>query len=147
MTAFDWQGLAALVVATGGALGAILGALRLLRGDKFRRSVEESTALLSGYRDMVASLRVDVDNARKELAAERKSWNNERRELYAEMDGFRQSVVAERLAWGKERKELHGQMDELREEVAQLMDRSDANRSRRTDEPGPPDRWVKRPRP
>ncbi len=133
MAGLDWQGLAALVVAFGGAVGAIFAGLRAFRGDKFRQDVEESTSLLSGYRDMVASLRVDVNNARKELAAERKSWNSERRELYAEMDGFRQSVVTERLAWGKERKELHRQLNELSEEVAQLMNRSDANRERKTD--------------
>ncbi len=133
MAGFDWQGLAALVVAFGGAIGAIFAGLRALRGDKFRRDVEDSAALLSGYRDMVASLRVDVNNARSELAAERASWNSERRELYGEIDALRQSMVAERMAWSNERRDLHNQLDELRDEVHQLTQRSSAKRSRDTD--------------
>ncbi len=133
MTGFDWTGLAALVVAVGGALGAIIGAFRLLRGDKFRESVEESAALLSGYRDMVASLRVEVENARKELAAERIAWNIERRELYDEINKLRDSMTLERTAWHNERRELHRQLDELRDEIARLQPRAMTDRTRRTD--------------
>ncbi len=135
MTGFDWTGLAALVVAVGGALGAIISAFRLLRGDKFRESVEESAALLSGYRDMVASLRVEVENARREIAAERIAWNAERRELYAEIDKLRESMRLERNAWHAERRDLHRQLDELRDEIATLQPRAATDRTRKGDPP------------
>ncbi len=135
MTELDWTGLAALVVAIGGAVGAILGGMRLLRGDKFHRSVEESTALLSGYRDMVASLRVELENARKELAAERAAWNVDRRELYGEIDKLRESMALERSAWHAERQDLHRQINELRDEVATLQPRAMTDRTRKGDGP------------
>ncbi len=135
MNGLDWTGLSALVVAVGGAVGAIIGGLRVLRGDKFRRSVEESTALLSGYRDMVASLRVDVENARNELAAERAAWNRERRDLHGEIDQLRESMALERTAWHRERQDLHRQLDELRDEVATLQPRSATDRTRKGDPP------------
>ncbi len=133
MNGLDWTGLSALVVAIGGAFGAILGGMRLLRGDKFRRSVEESTALLSGYRDMVASLRVELESARKELAAERAAWNVDRRELYEEIDKLRESMAVERTAWHVERRELHRQINELRDEVATLQPRAATDRTRKGD--------------
>ncbi len=135
MNGLDWTGLSALVVAIGGALGAVFGGLRLLGGDKFRRSVEESTALLTGYRDMVSSLRVELENARKELAAERAAWNADRRELYEEIDKLRESMAVERSAWHAERRELHRQINELRDEVATLQPRAATDRTRKGDGP------------
>ncbi len=131
--AVDWQGAAALIVAVGGAIAAIFGGLRALRGDRFRQDVEESTALLTGYRDMVASLRVELDNVRQSLAAERVSWNGERKELYKEIDGLRESMLTERMNWGNERQALHAEVEDLRKKVAHLMARRSTTRTRETD--------------
>ncbi len=119
----DLPGFAAVVVALGGAIGAILAGIRALRGDRFRREVEESTALLSGYSDMVAALRVELDNVRSALAIERTSWNQERRQLHGEMDELRDKMDDERAEWNAERQKMHAEVEELRQKVGQLSRR------------------------
>ncbi len=84
--------LAALVVAATGALAAIFTGLRNLHGDRFNRDVSGSAALLTGYKEMVGNLRVELDAVRRALAEERAQWAQERRELHDEIDELRQSI-------------------------------------------------------
>ncbi len=107
--------------------------LRAFSGDRFRRDVEESSALLSGYRDMVASLRVELETVRVALADERVAWNRERREVYEEIDKLRDSQQREQAAWHNERQALHREIEQLREEVATLQSRDKTDRTRRSD--------------
>ncbi len=142
MTGLDWTEFSAAVVAVSAAIAAVVTAARGLFGDKFRRDVEQSASLLSGYQGMVVSLQGDIANARRELEAERAARNKERLELYAEIDKLRDSIAAERdrlrvvltaerAAWDTEREELHRQIDELRNEVATLQPRAVTDRTRK----------------
>ncbi len=146
MTGLDWTEFSAAVVSLTALIAAIVAGARGLFGDRFRRDVEQSASLLSGYQGMVASLQADIANARKELEAERAARNRERLELYAEIDKLRDSIAAERdrlrealtverAAWNAERQELHRQIDELRDKVATLQSRDATDRTRKNDPP------------
>ncbi len=84
--------IAALVVAATGALAAIFAGVRNLHGDRFNRDVSGSAALLTGYKEMVGNLRVELDAVRRALAEERRQWAQERRELHDEIDELRECV-------------------------------------------------------
>ncbi len=157
MADLDWTGLSALVVAVSAAIAGLFTAARGLFGDRFRRDVEQSSALLTGYQGMVTSLQADVaiirkelaaerDARRTEIAAERTAWNAERRELYGEIDKLRDSneserdklraaLTVERAAWHSEREDLHAQLASLREEVATMQPRAATDRTRKGDGP------------
>ncbi len=99
--------IAALVVATTGALAAVFAGMRNLHGDRFNRDVSGSAALLTGYKEMVGNLRVELDAVRNALAEERRQWAQERRELHDEIDELRECIngLMRRPASARTRKE------------------------------------------
>ncbi len=84
--------IAALVVAITGALAAVFAGMRNLHGDRFNRDVSGSAALLTGYKEMVGNLRLELDAVRRSLAEERQQWAQERRELHDEIDELRECI-------------------------------------------------------
>lgn len=72
------QELAALIIAITGALGAIFAGVRNLRGDKFKKDVEASAALLTGYTNMVNTLQTEIDRLKSDHAEDRAAWTAER---------------------------------------------------------------------
>lgn len=120
--------ITALVVAATAGIAALFAGFRNLRGDRFNRDVSSSAALLTGYKDMVANLHIELNAVRQALVEERQQRTQERRELHAELD-------KERRQWAQERRELHDEIDELRESIDKLMRRSPMERTRRDDNP------------
>lgn len=113
--------IAALVVAIGGALGAIFAGLRNLRGDKFKRDVEASAALLSGYTNMVQTLQAQINAIEERHARERAEWQ-------AEKAAMRQEHAAEV-------RELNERIDELGTQLWILQNRgSEGTQTRSTDQ-------------
>lgn len=113
----SWEGVAAMLVAVGGALGALFTGYRNLRGDQFRREVDESAALLSGYKEMAAALRTELEAMRTTLHQERQQWVVERRALHDEIDTEREEREVERQALRREINELRTQVARLERQV------------------------------
>lgn len=76
--------IAAIIAAVGGLLGGLFAGIRSLRGDKFKRQVDQGASLLSGYSDMHASLRTELAEVKTQHAADRAEWQRERAALRAE---------------------------------------------------------------
>lgn len=122
--------IAALIVAVTGALAAIFAGLRNLRGDKFKKDVEASAALLTGYTNMVVTLQAEIDRVKEDHNEDRVSWATERVALRAEhvedMKRLREEHHAELLV-------AYERIDELGSQVYVLQHRPEATRDRRTD--------------
>lgn len=93
--------LAAVIVAVTGALGAIFAGIRNLQGDRFKKDVEASAALLTGHTNMVAALQNELERIRSDHAEDRAAWQADRalvrRECRDDIDRLRSEHHAELL--------------------------------------------------
>lgn len=112
--------IAALIVAVGGFLGAVLAGFRNLRSDKTKHEIEASAALLTGYTGMVSTLQAQMTAMEERHVRERREWAEEKADLRREH--------AEEIA------ELNERIDELGTQVYVLQNRPEGSRSRETDQ-------------
>ncbi len=122
--------IAALIVAITGALGAIFAGVRNLRGDKIKKEIEASAALLTGYTNMVATLQAEIDRLKSDHAEDRAAWISERalmRQEYLEGIGRMRTEHREELKISYER------LDELVSQLYVLQNRPENTRDRSTD--------------
>lgn len=123
--------IAALIAAVGGALGGIFTGIRSLRSDKFKRNVEAGAALLTGYTDMVAQLRSELDRVKDDHNKDKETWRLEREALRREFEEDRQRM---RSQHAEEVRDLNERIDELSSQVFALSHRADNHdRTRSTD--------------
>lgn len=127
-----WSGtaIAALIAAIGGAFGGIFTGIRSLRSDKFKRNVEAGAALLTGYTDMVAQLRAELERVKKEHDDDKEQWRVEREAMRREFAEDRERLRADHK---REVAELNDRIDELSSQLYALTHRTDATRTRSTD--------------
>lgn len=111
--------LAALLVAITGMAAAIAAGVRNLRGDKFKREVDASAALLSGYTSWVERLQAEITRLQAAHTQERDQWRVDREEMRAEHHA---EVV-----------ELNERIDELGSQVYVLQNRPSETRERESD--------------
>lgn len=111
--------IAALIVAVGGALGAIFAGIRNLRGDKFKHDVEASAALLSGYTGMVQTLQAQIHAIEERHSRERAEWFKEK--------------AAMREQHSAEVRELNERIDELGTQLWVIQNRAITEKTRSTD--------------
>lgn len=123
--------IAALIAAVAGALGAIFKGVRDLKGDKFRKEVEASASLLSGYTNMVGSLQAEIDRLKSDHAEDRATWAAERtamrHEHHTEIARMREEHRLQLL-------EVYERIDDLNAKVYVLHNRPKDTRDRSTDE-------------
>lgn len=123
--------IAALIVAVTGALGAIFAGVRNLRGDRFKKEVEASAALLAGYTSMVASLQKEIDRLKTDHTNDRAAWVSERASM-------REEHIAEitrlRRDQQTELKAANERIDELGSQVYVLQHRPPSTRDRSSDD-------------
>lgn len=126
-----WNGttIAALIAAVGGAFGGIFTGIRSIRSDKFKRNVEAGAALLTGYTDMVAQLRSELDRVKEDHSEDKEAWRVEREALRREFDEDRRRM---REQHAEEVRELNDRIDELSSQVYALTHRA-GSKSRSTD--------------
>ncbi len=89
--------IAALIVAIGGAIGAVLAGLRNLFSDRFRRDVDQGAQLLTGYVGMVERLQAEITQIEARHDRERTEWRNERDEMHDRIDELSGQVMALQL--------------------------------------------------
>lgn len=111
--------LAALIVAVGGLLTAVFAGIRNLRGDKFKRDVEASAAILGGLQAFVTTLQSELERVKNEHAEDRRHWTEERSTLKQEH--------------AEEIRELNERIDELGTQVYVLQNRPSDARQRSDD--------------
>lgn len=111
--------IAALIVAVTGALGAIFAGVRNLRGDKFKKEVDASAALLAGYTNMVVTLQTEIDRLKSDHAEDRAS--------------FREEVARLRAEHAIQMNEAYERINELSSQVYVLQNRPPDTRERRSD--------------
>lgn len=120
-----------------GIVAAGFAGLRNLRGDKFKREVEASAALLTGQAAMVTALQGEVDRLRSDMAEDRKAATAERAECLAERNRLLTEHRAEMTRLREEhRAELataYERVDELSAKVYLLQNRPTETRERRGD--------------
>ena len=122
--------IAALIVAITGALGAIFAGVRNLRGDKFKKEVEASAALLTGYTNMVATLQTEIDRLKSDHAEDRAAWIAERALMRQE---HLDQISRLRNEHRDELKVAYERIDELGTQVYILQNRPPDANDRSTD--------------
>lgn len=76
--------VAALIAAFTGLFGAIFAGIRNIKSDKFKKEVEASAALLTGYTGMVENLQKEIGRLKEDHADDRAAWAEERRQMRVE---------------------------------------------------------------
>lgn len=112
------EALAAIIVAFGTFIGAVVLAYRGLSGDRFQRKVSESAALLSGYTEMVKNLRTELDEVRKSHESDMgRMLKNHTIELTTQADLWDK----ERGRWDRDRERMDERIELLEAQVAALL--------------------------
>lgn len=135
------QEIAALVVAITGALAAIFAGIRNLRGDAFKREVEASAALLTGYTNMVSTLQAEIDRLKSDSAEDREGCAEERarlreehaKEMERQRAEHREEIARLRLEHRTELQVAYERIDELGAKVWNIEHRPAGTRARETD--------------
>lgn len=117
MSGQEW---AALIVAITGALAAIFAGVRNLRGDAFKKEVEASAALLTGYTNMVAVLQAEIDRLKSDGAEDREEAVKERSRM---RDEHRADIDRLRDEHRKELLAAYERIDELSAKVYTIQNR------------------------
>lgn len=121
-----------------GALGTLLTTLavayRGVTGDRFRRKVDESARILSGYVEQIKTLRAEADSRAAAAALEVDRLVRQHREEIADLE---RRHDAERQRWHQDRDRLEERIDELEAKVAALLYRPASSRSRAEDRKPP----------
>ncbi len=117
------------IVAILGAIGTFAGVLALmwrqLTGDRFKRRVDESANILSGYTNQVRALNAQMSEAQTRHAAEMTRLTAQHK---AEMDNMGALHDRERGRWQSERDRLEERIDALEGQVTALLMRGGINR-------------------
>lgn len=124
------EGIAALLVAITTFLGGLIAAYRSLSGDKFDRKVKESTALLTGYTEMVSNLRREIDAMRTAYAED---TAHRQRQHQNEIQGLAILHKEERDRWSQERERLEDRIEVLEAQVAAVIFRPEGAKTRNDD--------------
>ena len=112
------EGIAAIVVAAGGFIGAVVLAFRGLSGDRFSRKVSESAALLSGYTEMVKNLRTEIDEMRKSHSDD---MGRMLKNHVLEIESINDNCDKDRARWDAERERLEERIETLEAQVYALL--------------------------
>jgi hypothetical protein len=126
------QEVAALIVAITGALAAIFAGIRNLRGDAFKKEVEASAALLTGYTTMVTSLQAEIDRLKSAANEDRVNCAEERARLRAE---YVAEITRMREEHRAELRLAYERIDDLSAQVYTLRHRPPESRERGDDRP------------
>lgn len=122
----------AVLGALGAFIGVVFGIVRAMTGERFQRRVTESAALLSGYTDMVKSLRVELTEVKEQHSKDMERQANHHR---VEIENTNFLHDEERKRWQTERERLEERIDTLEAQVAALLYRPEGRRTRK-DDPG-----------
>lgn len=130
-----WDGatIAAVLAAIGGVATGLLTGLRSLRSDKFKRNVEAGAALLTGYTDMVAQLRAELNRVKDENHEDKESWRVEREAIRREFAEDRERMRSDHK---REVDELNDRIDELSSQLYALSQRGESGKRTRSTDPG-----------
>lgn len=110
--------ITALIIAVGGLITAVGVQLRGVMGDRFKRKVDAAAALLSGYTEMVANLRTELNECQE---ASLKAVESARDHARRNQDQARRFYESERESWRVDKAELKAEIAEQREEIEKLQ--------------------------